>query len=1209
MTANNRIEISNKSATLVLLPPYPVSQFSSTLPINSDPPICPRSEPTGVLPSVTPDRPPKYTKPPTSNTDTDNNNNNSNSNSNNNNSNNGAKNKLLKKEVNDYLSSPGRSGSTLLHRSENSGNSNNNNNNALKSVHPSHQRHFPTTPQYDQIYKTDSNTITNNKSPYPSHLFSKSPFKRVRLADNVVITPKRFRGDNTKHSKSSFSRVPSYPMSRKSEPSYLRPRPGPYSQFGPSLTSIEHQQQQQQQQQHGDSLPASSSMTNHKQHHRQQHQQQHQQQQPHQQQQQPHCQQQQPQQQQQQQQQQQPHQHMAHVIETDPNEVELVLKSSTSNNSSNHVASSPERSSSGRGPYTQMTRGAELSESREILSEGKQPSTNLGGKKVKSPPRGAVGTADGGKVSIVSPPEDNSGGGGVGHYASGGGGGHNRTSSFSNMWDLNGPAPESPFNSYSTKTSKSAYNSYNQNPAPPQSPYRNSSVSKQAGNFFKYPPSSPVKSNSPLRSTNTGQHNTSSYAYQSNGSTTGAVSAPPTSAPPYYNSYPPNYPQGSGGSAEGGYFPDEPPYRDGTPSRGSPGKRQRVTESDEKKPRINPAAPYRYPNQNPYATGPNPNSRQTTQTHPHYPEHPTASESFEAESSSGGGCSVGPSGGRIAAPRVLKATSYPPPPSPRTDTATASSAAPYPGNAGPGRPLPPHLHEGAREYGYGGIIAALPVPPSSYRPDYYYPNDPTFPSNSGRIEEYHPPEQPYYPDSHGGPPSQHQPPPGGVGTDFYDPPNGEYYYPAPHPQPQQSHQAEETNEVHPLLINYDPDQDRRVPAQNNPNLPQSPPTSSPTSPVRNTPKTPSKKAKDSEAGSGESTSASSASPDRRKPSTAAHAAIAAGMTQPPSAQEVDFDIHNPPLKPITLASDEPACPVPSNINSHDVLCGRGGGTNTQIGNRRFRSLVQEFQPIYLLCRRKEKPLIARTIVLIIRHRGGRFLKKDDVSGMLFEVGDEKAEAKTSQALREGLDVRASKGSSSDSKRKSRKKKPMSIHHSKCKTETNHHSYGEDVTMADSTPPREGPPPHNDGHHSYPGYYYGYDEGYYQSGGGGVGGYEAHPHHPPPYTPSRKRQRPPPPPVTAQGMYYHNAPPFKGYGYPPSHAPHAPPSNQEYYPAPHRQIGGGGAGVAGAGIGGDEDHSVWEMDFSPPRGFKREDGGGNGVGDAGQIGYTPQENQL
>jgi len=55
----------------------------------------------------------------------------------------------------------------------------------------------------------------------------------------------------------------------------------------------------------------------------------------------------------------------------------------------------------------------------------------------------------------------------------------------------------------------------------------------------------------------------------------------------------------------------------------------------------------------------------------------------------------------------------------------------------------------------------------------------------------------------------------------------------------------------------------------------------------------------------------------------------------------------------------------------------GGGTNSQVGNRRFRKLVQDFHPIYLLARRKEKPLLARTIVLIIRKRGGRFLKKDE----------------------------------------------------------------------------------------------------------------------------------------------------------------------------------------------------------------------------------------
>merc|ERR1719469_128376 len=187
------------------------------------------------------------------------------------------------------------------------------------------------------------------------------------------------------------------------------------------------------------------------------------------------------------------------------------------------------------------------------------------------------------------------------------------------------------------------------------------------------------------------------------------------------------------------------------------------------------------------------------------------------------------------------------------------------------------------------------------------------------------------------------------------------------------------------------------------------------------------------------------------------------MTEPASAKEVDFDVTDPPSEPFTLPSTKPVISQSSEINSNDVLCGRGGGTYTQIGNRRFRSLVQEFQPIYLLCRRKEKPLIARTIVLIIRHRSGRFLKKDEGSGMLFEVGDEKAEAKTSQALREGLDVRASKGSSTDSKRKSRKKKPTSMTHP-----TEQSQYGEDVTMADTTPPREGPPPHNDGHPPYPG---------------------------------------------------------------------------------------------------------------------------------------------
>lgn len=147
-----------------------------------------------------------------------------------------------------------------------------------------------------------------------------------------------------------------------------------------------------------------------------------------------------------------------------------------------------------------------------------------------------------------------------------------------------------------------------------------------------------------------------------------------------------------------------------------------------------------------------------------------------------------------------------------------------------------------------------------------------------------------------------------------------------------------------------------------------------------------------------------------------------GMMLPQAAQEVDFEVTDPPMEPATPPSTSPVCESPADVNSFDVLCGRGGGTNSQVGNRRFRKLVQEFQPTYLLARRKEKPLLARTIVLIIRKRGGRFLKKDDETGELYEVGDAKAEAKTSQALREGLDVRATKSAASNLLDKKKKKK-------------------------------------------------------------------------------------------------------------------------------------------------------------------------------------------
>lgn len=92
------------------------------------------------------------------------------------------------------------------------------------------------------------------------------------------------------------------------------------------------------------------------------------------------------------------------------------------------------------------------------------------------------------------------------------------------------------------------------------------------------------------------------------------------------------------------------------------------------------------------------------------------------------------------------------------------------------------------------------------------------------------------------------------------------------------------------------------------------------------------------------------------------------------------------------------------IRENDVLLGRGGQTNKHVGNKRFRSIVVDHQGEYLNARKKDKVLIARKIVAIIRQNGGRFLKQG-IFAQWEEVTDERAQAKTSQALREGLDVR------------------------------------------------------------------------------------------------------------------------------------------------------------------------------------------------------------
>lgn len=97
-----------------------------------------------------------------------------------------------------------------------------------------------------------------------------------------------------------------------------------------------------------------------------------------------------------------------------------------------------------------------------------------------------------------------------------------------------------------------------------------------------------------------------------------------------------------------------------------------------------------------------------------------------------------------------------------------------------------------------------------------------------------------------------------------------------------------------------------------------------------------------------------------------------------------------------------------NVGPNDVLLGRGGATNNHSGNQRFRLLVAEQQREYLEARKHDKVIIARRIVSLVHAEGGRFLQNGATKDQWVEVTDKRAQEKTSQALREGLDVRNQK---------------------------------------------------------------------------------------------------------------------------------------------------------------------------------------------------------
>mmetsp|Transcript_48773 Transcript_48773/g.56983 ORF Transcript_48773/g.56983 Transcript_48773/m.56983 type:complete len:610 (+) Transcript_48773:178-2007(+) len=87
---------------------------------------------------------------------------------------------------------------------------------------------------------------------------------------------------------------------------------------------------------------------------------------------------------------------------------------------------------------------------------------------------------------------------------------------------------------------------------------------------------------------------------------------------------------------------------------------------------------------------------------------------------------------------------------------------------------------------------------------------------------------------------------------------------------------------------------------------------------------------------------------------------------------------------------------------NDVMCGRGGGTNNHVGNRRFRMLVNTHKSRYYKAPKLDKPKVAREVMILWREQDppGRFLGKDPKTSAWNDVGDQKSREKASQCLRE-----------------------------------------------------------------------------------------------------------------------------------------------------------------------------------------------------------------
>lgn len=96
---------------------------------------------------------------------------------------------------------------------------------------------------------------------------------------------------------------------------------------------------------------------------------------------------------------------------------------------------------------------------------------------------------------------------------------------------------------------------------------------------------------------------------------------------------------------------------------------------------------------------------------------------------------------------------------------------------------------------------------------------------------------------------------------------------------------------------------------------------------------------------------------------------------------------------------------PSNF---DILIGRGSVINDHVGNLMFRDLISQMNKTSYPPLKRERTMIAKSVVAHVRSLNGRFLERDRSCNLWFDVGDKRAIEKTERSLCDSAKVKKAK---------------------------------------------------------------------------------------------------------------------------------------------------------------------------------------------------------